>query len=95
MPTLRERGIKVLYGDISQPETLLHAGVGKAEVLVCTIPDSLLKGTTNAKLVRHLRELNPTAKIIAVADILGDVAELYAAGADYVSVRPGWTRPGI
>ncbi len=84
--TLRERGIKVLYGDISQPETLLHAGVGKAEVLVCTIPDSLLKGTTNAKLVRHLRELNPTAKIIAVADILGDVAELYAAGADYVSV---------
>ncbi len=84
--TLRKRGIKVIYGDISQPETLLHAGVGAAEILVCTIPDSLLKGTTNAKLVRHLRELNPGAKIIAVADVLSDVKSLYAAGADYVSV---------
>lgn len=84
--TLRKRGIKVIYGDISQPETLLHAGVGAAEILVCTIPDSLLKGTTNAKLVRHLRELNPAAKIIAVADVLSDVKSLYAAGADYVSV---------
>jgi len=84
--TLKARGIKVLYGDISQPETLHHAGVAKADILVCTIPDSLLKGTTNSRLVRHLRELNPTATIIAVADVLDDVAKLYAAGADYVSV---------
>lgn len=83
--TLRRRGIKVVYGDISHQETLLHAGVKTAEILVCTVPDALLKGTTNAKLVRNLRELNPEAKIIAVADILGDVTALYAAGADYVS----------
>jgi len=50
------------------------------------VPDALLKGTTNAKLVRHLREINPEAKIIAVADVLDEVASLYAAGADYVSV---------
>ncbi len=55
-------------------------------LLVCTVPDSLLKGTTNAKLVRHLRELNPKAKIIAPAETIADVAELRAAGADYVSV---------
>ncbi len=84
--TLNARGIKVLYGDISQPETLHHAGVGSAEILVCTVPDSLLKGTTNAKLVRSLRELNPKAKIITVADVLSDIPELYQAGADYVSV---------
>ena len=84
--TLRQRGIKVVYGDISHPETLLHAGVPSAEILICTVPDALLKGTTNAKLVRHLREINPEAKIIAVADILADVTALYAAGADYVSV---------
>lgn len=84
--TLKARGIKVLYGDISQPETLHHAGVGSAEILVCTVPDSLLKGTTNAKLVRSLRELNPKAKIITVADVLSDIPELYSAGADYVSV---------
>jgi len=83
---LRQRGIKAIYGDVSQPETLLHAGVGSAKILVCTIPDSLLKGTTNVKLVRHLRELNPTAKIIVVAEVLADIPALYAAGASYVSV---------
>ena len=35
-----------------------------------SVPDSLLKGTTNEKLVRHVRALNPTAKIIATADVL-------------------------
>ena len=83
---LRRRGVKVVYGDISQRDTLVHTGVGTAEVLVCTVPDSLLKGTTNEKLVRQLRELNPTARIIAPADLLADVPRLRAAGADYVSV---------
>jgi FlaA1/EpsC-like NDP-sugar epimerase len=85
--TLRRRGIRVIYGDISHPETLIHAGVTSAQILICTVPDALLKGTTNAKLVRHLREINPAAKIIAVADVLADVDSLYAAGADYVSVN--------
>ncbi|CAN5733860.1 cation:proton antiporter [soil metagenome] len=84
--TLRQRGVRVLYGDISQPETLHHAGVGSAELLICTVPDSLLKGTSNSKLVRHLRGLNPKAKIIAVAEVLSGVPDLYEAGADYVSV---------
>jgi Kef-type K+ transport system membrane component KefB len=84
--TLRRRGIKVIYGDVSHPETLVHAGVTSAQILICTVPDSLLKGTTNARLVRHLRELNPGAKIIAVAEVLADVSPLYRAGADYVSV---------
>jgi Kef-type K+ transport system membrane component KefB len=84
--SLRSRGIKVIYGDISQRETLLHTGVATAEVLICTVPDALLKGTNNAKLVRQLREMNGTAKIIATADILSEIPALYAAGADYVSV---------
>ena len=84
--TLRRRGIKVIYGDISHPETLVYAGVTSAQILICTVPDALLKGTTNARLVRHLRELNPEAKIIAVADVLADVSPLYRAGANYVSV---------
>ena len=84
--TLKRRGIKVVYGDISHPETLLHAGVKTAEILICTVQDALLKGTSNARLVRHLRDMNPEAKIIAVAEILAEVNALYAAGADYVSV---------
>ena len=58
----------------------------KAEVLISTVPDSLLKGTTNARLVRLLRELNPTARIIATVDVLAQAKELLDAGADYVNV---------
>ncbi|WP_339501146.1 hypothetical protein, partial [Pseudomonas canadensis] len=41
---------------------------------------------TNEKLVRHVRALNPTAMIVATADLLADVGELYEAGASYVTV---------
>ena len=83
---LVDRNIRVTYGDISQRDTLLHAGVDKAEVLILTIPDSLLKGTNNERLVRLLRGLNPTAKIIATADVLAQATQLLDAGADYVTI---------
>jgi len=84
--TLSDRGLHVIYGDISNVDTLLHAGVGKAEIIILSVPDSLLKGANNEKLVRHVRTLNPTAKIVSTADLLSDVDDLYAAGADYVTV---------
>jgi Kef-type K+ transport system membrane component KefB/Trk K+ transport system NAD-binding subunit len=84
--TLADRGLHVIYGDISNVDTLVHAGVGKAELIILSVPDSLLKGADNEKLVRHVRTLNPTAKIVATADLLADVADLYAAGANYVTV---------
>ena len=83
---LVERKVRVIYGDITQRDTLLHAGVEKAEVLICTIPDSLLKGSTNLRFVRLLRSLNPTAQIIAVTDVLGEAAAIFEAGANYVSL---------
>jgi hypothetical protein len=84
--TLTDRGMHVVYGDISSVDTLVHAGVGKAELIILSIPDSLLKGADNEKLVRHVRSLNPTAKIVATAEILANVNDLYEAGADYVTV---------
>ena len=81
-----ERKVRVIYGDISQRDTLLHAGIEHAEVIICTVPDSVLKGTTNERLVRLLRGLNPEARIIATAEVLTQVKVLLAAGADYVSV---------
>ena len=84
--TLTDRGLHVIYGDISNVDTLVHAGVGKAELIILSIPDSLLKGANNEKLVRHVRSLNPTAKIVATAELLANVTDLYAAGADYVTV---------
>jgi voltage-gated potassium channel Kch len=76
----------VIYGDISNRDTLLHAGVGRAEVLLCTLPNSILKGTTNQVKIRQLRQLNPAAKIIVTAESFAEVGMFYEAGADYVSV---------
>jgi Kef-type K+ transport system membrane component KefB/Trk K+ transport system NAD-binding subunit len=83
---LSDRGMHVVYGDISNVDTLLHAGVAKSELIILSIPNSLLKGADNEKLVRHVRSLNPTAKIVATAELLSDVNDLYEAGADYVTV---------
>jgi Kef-type K+ transport system membrane component KefB len=84
--TLSDRGVHVIYGDISNVDTLVHAGIGKAEIIILSVPDSLLVGANNEKLVRHVRALNPTARIVATADLLSSVNDLYAAGADYVTV---------
>ncbi|MDQ2867228.1 MAG: cation:proton antiporter [Verrucomicrobiota bacterium] len=89
-PVAREgllaRKVRVIYGDVSQRDTLLHANIEHAEVLICTVPDSLLKGTNNERLVRMLRGLNPKAQIIATAEVLAQADTLLAAGANYVSI---------
>jgi Kef-type K+ transport system membrane component KefB len=82
--TLTAKGVQVIYGDISNPDTLAHSGIANAQIIISTVPDYLLKGTSNEKLVRKVRAQNAKAKIIAVADVLSDVQDLYAAGADYV-----------
>lgn len=83
---LKARGVKVVYGDIAHLDTLAHAGLAEAEIVISSIPDSLLKGTTNAKLVRQIRGFNPNAKIIATAEIFSEAEHLYQAGADFVTV---------
>ena len=81
---LDRRGIHAVYGDISHLDTLDHANVGHAQVLLCTIPDSLLKGTTNLRLLRKLRSLAPEATIIVTTDVLDQARELYREGASFV-----------
>lgn len=83
---LKQRGIHVVYGDVSQRNTLLQAGAARAGLFVCTVPESLLKGITTEKLVRQLREINPQARIVATADVLAHVEVLRRAGADYVGL---------
>jgi voltage-gated potassium channel Kch len=80
-------GVAVKYGDLCNAETLHHLGVDKARVVVCTIPDDVLKGTTNRKIVRDVRHVNPDAVIIANAIELSESRALYAAGADYVFLQ--------
>jgi Kef-type K+ transport system membrane component KefB len=82
---LRQRGLRVVYGDITQRDTLHHAGVSHAEVIICSLPNMVLKGADNLKMLRQLRELNPDAHIVVHAELLSDVPKLYAAGASFVS----------
>jgi Kef-type K+ transport system membrane component KefB len=83
-PKIAARGATVKYGDLSNQETLHHAGIERARIILCTIPDDLLRGVTNAKLVRAVRHINPKATIIANAVELKDTKAIYDAGADYV-----------
>jgi len=83
---LRKRQVHVTYGDISQRETLQHAGVAEAGVILCSLPDTVLKGLSNRKLLAVLRDLNPNAQIIMHAEKLAVIPDLYAAGASYVAV---------
>ncbi len=81
---IRECGARVVYGDISNPETLTHTGVGEAEIVVCTIPDDILKGITNLELTKQLRRIAPKAHVIVNAVRLADIEPMYEAGASYV-----------
>ena len=80
-------GPAVKYGDLRNAETLRHTGVDKARVIVCTVPDDVLKGTTNLHIVALARSVNPGAVIIANAIELQDSRRLYEAGADYVFLQ--------
>lgn len=81
---LDRRGISHLYGDISHADVLQHANISGAKLLVCTLSDSVLKGTTNLKLLRTLFMLAPDAKVIVTAEFFYQARELYADGATFV-----------
>jgi Kef-type K+ transport system membrane component KefB len=81
---LRARGVGAVFGDLASLDTLHHARLHHAKVIVSTLPDMLLKGTTNLALVTALRELAPAAAIVAMADLPEQSAALLAAGASQV-----------
>jgi Kef-type K+ transport system membrane component KefB len=81
---LRRRGIGSLYGDISHMETLHHAKIHDAKLVVSTIPDNILKGTDNERLLRQIRQLCPHARAIVTADTPQRALELYERGANFV-----------
>ena len=82
---LRQRGVRAIYGDITQRDVLLHAGVGESKIILCSLPNTVLRGANNLKMLRQVRELNPAAHIVVHAELLSDVPGLYEAGANYVS----------
>jgi Kef-type K+ transport system membrane component KefB/voltage-gated potassium channel Kch len=81
---IRSLGAHVEYGDLSNPDTLHHAGIEHARIVISTVPDDLMRGIDNRRLVASVRRLSPNAIIIANAVNLADCDDIYAAGADYV-----------
>jgi len=86
-PTVRAHGIRVAYGDISNPELLRHHGLERAKVVVSTIDDAFLRGTSNATLVDAVRAINPRARIIVTAPGAEAARELLERGA-FACVAP-------
>jgi len=83
---LETQGVEHRYGDISNPETLRHAGIERAAIVVSGISDWFLKGTSNRLILREVKGLAPATRVVVTADSLDAAAELYADGADYVLV---------
>jgi Kef-type K+ transport system membrane component KefB len=83
---LRRRRIHCIYGDIAHMDTLHHADIHPAELIVSTIPNAILKGTTNARLLEQMRRLCPQAKVIVTAEGIHQALDLYRQGADYVLI---------
>lgn len=81
---LREKGITFTYGDFASAKELKRCHPDKATIVMSTIPDSLLRGVTNLKLLHVAKKVWPEAHFIATADNPVEAMQLYDAGADYV-----------
>jgi Trk K+ transport system NAD-binding subunit len=68
-PRIRAIGMDVVYGDISNSEVLRHFGVSEAKVVVCTIGDTFLRGTSNEELLGVVKSINPDARVITTASV--------------------------
>jgi CPA2 family monovalent cation:H+ antiporter-2 len=73
---LRARAIPCIYGDSSNPEILAHAGLDKARVLICTIPDYRAEEMT----ARNAKKINPKLDIVARVHRDSDVELLKDVG---------------
>ena len=81
---LKAKNIEVIYGDISNMETLHHANIHDSKVIISTIPDSILVGTDNLTMIKQLKTVAPNAKIIVTAESIKRAMNMYQEGADYV-----------
>lgn len=79
---LRKRGIKALYGDISDPEIQDHANLDRARLVISTVPNL----ADSQHLLAHVFNTNGDAKVIVTADDTEAAKRLYKSGADYVLI---------
>ncbi len=85
---LKERvegaGFAWAYGDLAHPETLVHLGLERASVILSSIPDTFLKGTSNRRLLVHCQQIAPAAHLVFTAEDAAGAEELLLLGAHEV-----------
>jgi Trk K+ transport system NAD-binding subunit len=83
---LNDNGIKCVFGDLGNTSTLVEHGLDKAQVVVSTIPDTILKGTSNLSLLQFTKRVNPGARVVVTAENTAAAQKLWQAGADFVII---------
>lgn len=81
---LRRHGVKCDFGDLGNTGTLKECGLEEAKVVISTIPDTILKGTSNMALLNYTKRVNPKARVVVTAESIEAAKKLWAAGADFV-----------
>ena len=84
MRELRQRGISCIYGDVAHSDTLRHAGIEGAQLVVSSITDDILRGTNNLRLLKSIRASCPQAKAMLTTEHIPQALLFYEAGADFV-----------
>jgi CPA2 family monovalent cation:H+ antiporter-2 len=79
----KEKGIKVIYGDASDPEIIKQAQVASSKCVVIAIPDKLAQ----EELITHIQTISPNVKIFARAHFDEDAVRLRFLRVDKV-VQP-------
>ncbi|MDY0004764.1 MAG: cation:proton antiporter [Polyangia bacterium] len=90
---IKAHGFRVAYGDISNPETLRHHGIAHAKVVLSTISNTFLRGTSNQALAQQVRNINPEALFIATADDERSASVIQDIGVFRVVVPPVQAAP--
>jgi len=83
---LRKKNIKCVYGDIAHSDTLRHAGVEHAKLVVSSITDDVLRGTSNLRLMHIANMHAPNARVVLTTEHIPQALHFYEEGADFVFI---------
>jgi Kef-type K+ transport system membrane component KefB len=86
MRELRRRKISCIYGDIAHADTLRHASIENAELVISSITDDILRGTNNLRMLKNIRASSPHARVVLTTEHIPQALHFYEAGADFVYI---------
>ena len=86
-------GLRIAYGDFSNPYTLRHYGIKDAKVIVSTINNAFLHGIRNENLIDVIKRLNPAAKIVTTSLSSAQSENLIKRGAHACISTPDESAP--